>query len=167
MFCPKCGARSEYGKFCRACGTNLAAVSEVIDEDPPQEIGAAAAGGGGMTLGLFSSAGISNETRDIAGHRAAAVFGNVTVELTGASLPAGETRISAYTLFGQVDIVVPDGVAVRITGISAFSGVSVRGEPVGNGFFHVDDYVSAEYQQAPRRLHIEIASFFSGLKIKR
>jgi hypothetical protein len=166
MFCPKCGAQSEYGKFCRACGTNLAAVSEVIEERPGQQVGAYAQGGG-MTMGLFSSAGVSNDVRNIGGHKAAAVFGNVTVDLTAAPLQAGETQISAYTLFGNIDILVPAGVGVRITGISAFSSVSLRGEAVGNGFFHVDEYLSPDYGQATHQLHIEVASFFSGLKIRR
>ena len=166
MFCPKCGAQSEYGRFCRSCGTNLAAVSEVIDETS-EAVAGVAEPAGSITLGLFSSAAISNQAHDIAGHRAAAAFGNVTVDLTGAALPVGETRISAYTLFGNIDILVANGVGIRITGISTFSSVRVRDETVGNGFFHVDEYVSPDYERATRRLHIEVASFFSALMISR
>lgn len=165
MFCPKCGAQSEYGKFCRACGTNLAAVSEVIEERPQGQL--AAPSSGGLTLGLFSSAAIANDTRELAGHKTAAIFGKVTIDLTGALLPVGETRISAYTIFGDVEILVPNDVGLRVTGISALSGVKIRGEAFGNGFFHVDEYRSPNYAQATRRLHMEIASFFSGLKIRR
>jgi lia operon protein LiaF len=165
MFCPKCGARSEYGKFCRVCGTNLALVSEAITEPASEQVGTFASGG--ITLGFFGPASVANDTRDISHHRAIAVFGEVTFDLTAAPLPIGETRISAYTIFGQIDILVPYEVGLRITGLSACSGVKVRGEEARKNFFDIDEYVSPNYEDATRRLHIEIASLFAGIKIRR
>src|SRR5262245_32568316 len=105
MFCPKCGAQSETGKFCRQCGTNLSAVSQIIaDPARPQVETRAKSGGGGLTLALFGPAAVSNEGRDIADHKATAVFGNVTVDLSCAPLAQGETKIGAYTLFGSIDL---------------------------------------------------------------
>lgn len=166
MFCPKCGAQSEYGKFCRSCGTNLAIVSEAITGQAPNQM-STSSGSGAMTFGLFSSAAISNDERDISQHRAISVFGKVTVDLTAASLPVGETRISAYTVFGEIDVLVLNDVGIRITGLTALSELKVRGEKAHNGFFDANEYTSPNYHEASRRLHIEVASLFAGIKIRR
>jgi len=165
MFCPKCGAKSETGKFCRVCGINLSAVSEVIDERPARQV--AGAGRSGLTLGLFGMATVSNDVRDLAGHKTLAIFGNVKIDLTGAQLPAGEITVSAYSIFGSVDIYVPPDVGIRITGISACADVKVRGEKAHSGFFDVNEYLSPNYRQASRRVHLEIASLFSATNVKR
>lgn len=166
MFCPKCGAQTETGKFCRSCGTNLAIVSEAISGQAPNHLGAST-GGGAMTLGLFGSAAISNDGRDLSQHKAIVVFGEVTIDLTAALLPVGETKVSAYTIFGSVDVLVLNDIGLRITGLSALSEVKVRGEKAHNGFFDANEYTSPNYHEAPRRLHVEVASLFAGIKIRR
>ena len=165
MFCPKCGEQSKYGKFCRSCGTNLEVVSEVITERSMDEI--ATSSSGGMTLGLFSPATVSNEARDISNHRAISAFGNVTVDLTAMTLPVGETTISAYTIFGNIEVLALNDVGIRITGLTALSSIKVRGEEAHNGFFDADEYTSPNYQEATRRLHIEVAALFATIKIRR
>lgn len=166
MFCPKCGAQAEYGKFCRSCGTNLAIVSEAISGQMPGQLSASSSSGG-TTLALFGPAAIANEARDLAQHKAIAVFGEVTVDLTAAALPIGETSISAYTIFGSINILVPDEVGIRITGLTALSEVKVRGEEARKSFFDADEYTSPNYHEASRRLHVEAACLFAGIKLRR
>jgi predicted membrane protein len=165
IYCPKCGAKSEYGKYCRVCGTNLAAVSEVIDERQASQL--ATPQRGGTTLGIFGSALVTNDHRDLADHKTTSIFGNVKIDLTGAPLPAGEITVSAYSIFGSVKVFVPEDVGIRITGISAFAEVKVRGVKVHNGFFDVNEYRSPNYEQTTRRVHFEIATFFSNMKVRR
>jgi predicted membrane protein len=166
MFCPKCGVQAEIGKFCRSCGTNLAIVSEAITGQAPGQV-SPSSGSGAMTLGLFGSAAISNDGRDISQHKAIAVFGQVTLDLTASPLPVGETRISAYTIFGEIDVLALDDVGIRITGLTSLSELKVRGEKAHNGFFDTNEYTSDNYHEASRRLHIEVASLFAGIKIRR
>lgn len=160
MFCPKCGTRSDSGRFCRSCGTNLAAISNTLSGPPGTRAG-------GTTLGLFHSTTLSNDGRELDGHSAASVFGHVTIDLTSAPLPPGRTKMNLYSIFGGIDVLVPDDVGVRVTGITFLSGISVRGRDVGNGLFRLNEYTTPGYSQCSRQLHIDAAGVFSGVKVRR
>ena len=164
MFCPKCGAEAGTSRFCRSCGTNLAIVSDLLEEGDPSALRTSAPGSR-TTLSLFHSAYLSSE-RDLNGHTAVAVFGGTQIDLAAAQLPVGETRINVVSIFGGTDILVPDDVAVRITGISIFGGVNVRGRDLSSGIFTVNQYESPGYAVAARRLHIDATSIFGGAKIR-
>jgi hypothetical protein len=161
MFCPKCGAQADGVKFCRSCGTNLTRVSRVIEQ--PGAAGAVA--GTATTLGLFSVTKVSNRDRLMQGHNAGAVFGGVVVDLTEGRLPEGETKISVFSLFGSAEVLVPDGVGVRVTGFTCLATASVHGKEVNSGFGPCD-YFSDNYEAASRRLHVEASAVFAELKIK-
>ena len=165
MFCPKCGAQAEdAGRFCRSCGTNLVAVSDALAASGQSH---SVAIRGGTTLGLFHSPTLTNADRDLNGHSTASIFGSVTIDLTASELPFGETHLHVFSIFGSVEVFVLENIGVRITGISLFSGVKVRGKEIGNGLFSGHEYVSPGYAQAERRLHIDLTSIFSGVKLRR
>jgi hypothetical protein len=164
MFCPKCGAEAGTSRFCRSCGTNLAIVSDLLEEGDPSSLPTAPMGSR-TTLTLFHSSYVSNE-RDLNGHTAVAVFGGTQIDLAAAPLAIGETRINVVSVFGGTDILVPDDVAVRVTGISIFGGVNVRGREISSGILSVNQYESPGYAVAARRLHIDATSIFGGTKIR-
>jgi hypothetical protein len=161
MFCPKCGAEAGSARFCRSCGTNLAVVSNVLEDAAPSHTRPLA---GRTTLNLFHSSRLSNE-RDLNGHTAVSVFGGTQIDLTAAALTAGETRINVISVFGGAEVFVPDDVAIRVTGISIFGGATVRGSERGGGIFSVNEYETPGYAQATRRLHIDATSVFGAVKI--
>lgn len=165
MFCPKCGAEAGDAKFCRSCGTNLTVVSNVLEGRGPSRLQNMAIGGR-TTLNLFHSSSLSNE-RELNGHTAVSVFGGTRIDLTAAPIGAGETRIGVISVFGGTEVFVPDDVAVRVSGVSIFGGVKVRGRELSNGIFSVNQYETPGYAQATRRLHIDATSIFGGVKIKR
>jgi predicted membrane protein len=122
--------------------------------------------GGRTTLNLFHSSRLSNET-DLNGHTAVSIFGGTRIDLTDGPVEVGETRISVISVFGGAEVFVPGDVAIRVTGISIFGGVKVRGRELSNGIFGVNQYETPGYAQATRRLHIDATSIFGGAKIKR
>jgi predicted membrane protein len=101
------------------------------------------------------------------GHTTVSVFGGTELDLTAVPLAAGETRINVISVFGGTEVFVPDDVAIRVTGVSNFCGVKVRGRQLNNGIFSVNSYETPGYAQAVRRLHIDATSVFGGAKIKR
>jgi predicted membrane protein len=121
---------------------------------------------GGTTLGLFNSTTLTYDGRELDGHSTTSIFGHVTIDLTSARLPPGQTRINVYSVFGGIDVLVPDDVGVRVTGITCFSGISVRGRDVGNGIFSLNEYTTPGYSQCSRQLHIDAAGVFSGVKVR-
>jgi Domain of unknown function (DUF1707)/Cell wall-active antibiotics response 4TMS YvqF len=48
------------------------------------------------------------------------VFGDIELDLRQAAVPSGEVTIRAIAPFGDVEVVVPDGVSVELTGFSLF-----------------------------------------------
>jgi hypothetical protein len=47
---------------------------------------------------------------------ALAVMGDVLLDLRGAQVPSGEVSVAATAIMGEVKVIVPDGVAVEMTG---------------------------------------------------
>jgi len=165
MFCPKCGAEAGTARFCRSCGTNLTVVSNVLEGGETSRLRTLALGGR-TTLNFFHSSSLSNET-DLNGHTSVSIFGGTRIDLTAEPVEVGETRISVISVFGGAEVFVPGDVAIRVTGVSIFGGVKVRGCELNNGIFGVNQYETPGYAQATRRLHIDATSIFGGVKIKR
>src|SRR5262249_2607408 len=165
MFCPKCGAESLNAKFCRACGTNLEPVMGALGE-PLAGRPVGVQRGGGSTLAIFNSQELSNAGRDLNGHSAVAVFGTVAIDLRSDLLPEGETHLSIVSIFGTVDLFVPDDAAVWISGLGIFGNVSVSGGNLGNGFVSTMDEKPPGYDEAPVRLHLDVVTIFGMTQLK-
>jgi len=166
MYCPKCGTQNDNGNYCRSCGANLTRVAKVLTS--PQAHGPLQAKrGGGTAFAIFSSTAVTNESRDVDGYSACAVFGGVTVDLRPAPLAPGETRITVVAIFGGGEVFVPDDVAIRVTGVTVFGGCKARGEDFRGGIFSMTEYRSPGYDQAVRRLHIDATCVFGGIEIKK
>jgi lia operon protein LiaF len=103
---------------------------------------------------------------DLDGHTAVSIFGSTRIDLTAASFPIGELRLTLISIFGVVEVFVPDDIAVRITGVSIFGGVNVRGRELSGGM-GTNQYETPGYAEASRRLHIDATSIFGGIKIDR
>jgi hypothetical protein len=57
------------------------------------------------------------------------LFGGTTLDLRGALLEGDVVNIHSLTMFGGLDVIVPEGVEVDLTGLAIFAGKETRGEP--------------------------------------
>jgi hypothetical protein len=48
------------------------------------------------------------------------LFGDVELDLRQAAVPTGNVEIRAVTPFGDIEVIVPDGVSVELTGLAVF-----------------------------------------------
>jgi len=48
------------------------------------------------------------------------VFGDIERDLRQAAVPSGEVTIRAVAPFGDIEVIVPDGVSVELSGFSLF-----------------------------------------------
>jgi cell wall-active antibiotic response 4TMS protein YvqF len=166
LFCPQCGARTEGGKFCRSCGTNLVVISEAISQ-PAFNQGLDAIGSSGTTVRIFGGGAVSNQGKELNNHTTLAVFGGIEIDLTAAPLPVGELKINVISIFGGTEIIVPDDVGVRISGITLFGGYEVLKKDSSGGLFHINDYYTPGYEHTARRVHINATTLFGGFDIRK
>jgi hypothetical protein len=87
--------------------------------------------GGGETAGesivaVFSGADRKGHWRVPRRSRAVAVFGGINVDMGDAQLSANEVRVDVVAVFGGVEIIVPEGVEVQLTGFSLFGGKTAK-----------------------------------------
>lgn len=88
------------------------------------------------------------------------------LDLTGAEIPPGETRVRVFGFVGDVDVLVPAGVGVSVSA----AGFVIDSDLLGREqetFLTPVEAVSADYGSAERRLRIEMTSFVCNLKVKR
>ena len=81
-----------------------------------------------------------------------AAFGGVDLDFSRALLPPGDTYIDAMCVFGGVDIVVPEGVNLELSGVPIFGGIDNK-------------YGDRRIPGAPT-LHISAFVLFGGIDIK-
>ena len=63
-----------------------------------------------------------------------AVFGDIDLDLRQATMLPGEVVINAVAPFGNIDVLVPDGVKVDVGGLTLFGSTSVSvGEAAASG----------------------------------
>jgi hypothetical protein len=83
--------------------------------------------------------------------KAVAVFGGIALDMSAAELSAREVRIDAVAVFGGIEIVVPEGVEVRLTGFALFGGKTAKVPPSAPGAAVV---------------HVHASVVFGGLEVK-
>jgi predicted membrane protein len=73
---------------------------------------------------IFSGLETNNQSQEFKGGKLTAVFGGIDLRLTEANLYNNEAFIDATTLFGGIDIIVPNNWRVEMTGTPIFGSWS-------------------------------------------
>lgn len=78
-----------------------------------------------LTLGIFGGTTIRS-TPIASRHTTMGIFGGTDVDLRGAALRDHVTTIQAVGIFGGVDVWIPEGFRVRVSGIGLFGGHDIK-----------------------------------------
>lgn len=86
--------------------------------------------------------------------RITALMGGVSLDLSQARISEGVTRLEIFAMWGGVDIIVPDGLRVEVTGMAVMGGFGVKGGGV------------AEDPSVPV-LRVSGLAFMGGVEVRR
>lgn len=115
---------------------------EVVETDDYQEYWA--------TFGGLREEMDGKEFKDC---RVEAVFGSMTLDLTGAKMPA-EAVVKVSAIFGGAKIIVPEDVAVEVSSSSIFGGVENKHKK------------ATKDKKASKTLYVDATAVFGGVEIK-
>jgi hypothetical protein len=104
-------------------------------------------------VAIMSGADRSGRWRLGNGCRAIAVMGGCKLDLRGAELTAPDPVIRAVSIMGGVEIVVPEGITVEVTGLAMMAGKSVR----------IRD---EQPQPGAPRLHVRVFALMGGVSVR-
>lgn len=97
-------------------------------------------------VAIFSGAEIQCDSEEFKGADVTALFGGVDLDLRGTRVGQDKpAKIDVLAAFGGVDIIVPEGARVKVTGLPIFGGWSNRchkaSEP-GEADYHINAFVA-------------------------
>lgn len=144
------------GRLDWAYGARTSGELELVTDDLPAQRPAAEVDSGTGTssvVAVMSGAERSGRWRLGKRCRAIAVMGGCKLDLRGAELTAQDPVIRAVSIMGGIEIVVPEGIAVEVTGLAVMGGKSVRikGVPPQPG--------------APR-IHVRVFAWMGGVSVR-
>ncbi len=130
----------------------LALVTRDLPVQPPaSEVDAGT--GTSSIVAIMSGADRSGRWRLGKCCRAIAVMGGCKLDLRGAELTAPDPVIRAVSIMGGIEIVVPEGIAVEVTGLAVMGGKSVRIKDV-------------QPQPGAPRLHVKVFALMGGVSVR-
>jgi hypothetical protein len=83
-------------------------------------------------------------------------MGNLTLDLTAVSLPAGERSLDASIGVGDLVVIVPDGVAISVHAQDGTGAVTVMGTTLGSGVGINQGWRSSDFDRSSTRLDLNL-----------
>ena len=93
-----------------------------------------------------------------------AVFGEVRLDIRMAKLSKGETVLRLHALFGEIRVLVPQGLRISVEGIVQFGEVRTPGHTIG-GIIMQDTFTLGNEATSENSLHIEAKATFGEIRI--
>lgn len=144
------------GRLDWAYGARTSKELELVTRDLPAEPPSAVADvrtGASSVVAIMSGADRSGRWRLGKHCRAIAVMGGCKLDLRGAELTVQEPVIRAVSIMGGIDIVVPEGITVEVTGLAVMGGKSVRIKDVPP-------------QPGAPRIHVRAFALMGGVSVR-
>lgn len=93
-------------------------------------------------------------------------IGDIDIDLSRAQVPAGETSLHAYNMIGDVEIDVPGGIGLMLVVSSFLNSINWMGAKEDH-FFTITQLVTTGYEQAERKVRVEVTSFIGDIKVRQ
>ncbi len=91
-------------------------------------------------------------------------IGDVVFDLSQAQVPTGETTLHAYNFIGDIKIYVPAGVGLSLVADGFLNSIKWMGAKQDN-FFTTSHLTTPGYDQAERKVRVEVTSFIGDIKV--
>jgi hypothetical protein len=144
------------GRVESAYGARTSQELALVTRDLPAQLPAPTVDGGNAkstVVAIMSGADRTGRWRLGRRCRAIAVMGGCKLDLRGAELTAPDPVIRAVSIMGGIDIVVPEGIAVEVTGLAVMGGKSARIKDV-------------QPQPGAPRLHVRVFALMGGVSVR-
>ena len=92
-------------------------------------------------------------------------IGDIDMDFTSAIIPPGETRLHLSGFIGDVDIILPAGVAFKAASSAFVSDINFNGQKY-EGFLTPVEFSSPDYAVAERKIFLEATWFVGDIKIR-
>jgi lia operon protein LiaF len=92
--------------------------------------------------------------------------GDIDLDMSGAEIPTGETRLRIFGFVCDVDLIAPENVGVSVTSTAFLTDGQVLGRKQ-QSFVTPLTAVTDDYATAERKIHLETTCFVSELKVRR
>ena len=94
-------------------------------------------------------------------------IGDIRLDMSEATVPAGEVRIRVISFIGDVNLIVPEGVGIAVSQMSFITDTRAFDQVRRSGLLLPVDWASEGYSSAEKRIHLEMVSFIGKLRVKR
>ncbi len=92
--------------------------------------------------------------------------GDVDLDFTQANFPEDEVTFQLYRFVGDVDIIVPKDIGISISAMGFVTEARLEGKKRG-GVLTPIRYTSENYESSIKKIHLEMISFVTDLKVVR
>jgi predicted membrane protein len=91
--------------------------------------------------------------------------GDIDLDFTQAIIPAGQTRLHISGFVGDVDVIIPKDVGIRVVSSAFVTDIKFMGQK-HEGFLSPVEFANPAYATAERKVLLETAWFVGDIKIK-
>jgi len=92
-------------------------------------------------------------------------IGDVKLDFTEAEIPQGETVIRKYAFLGDFKVIAPPDLPLSLSATGMISEVRLFGQK-RDGFFVPNDLATPGYENADRKIRLEMVTFLGGVKVR-
>ncbi|UCC79401.1 MAG: cell wall-active antibiotics response protein [Candidatus Zixiibacteriota bacterium] len=115
---------------------------------------------------IFGDLDVSFRGKEIANHHLSALVGDMRIDLTGANIKAGENKISASSLIGDIRILIPENIPVKLSSWSVIGDIRFD-DLRRDGFFQKLDQMDDNFGSSEKKLLLTVNGIIGDVNVNR